>query len=76
MTPADSTAPAADAASAALDEGAPPNAPLTGASSSWDRVLVGVFWLWAVLLLVATIAQLMGWEGVLDVLDVKRWFAR
>ena len=41
-----------------------------------DRVLVAVFWLWAALLLLATLAQLLGWEGVLDALDVKRWFAR
>ena len=40
-----------------------------------DRVLVVVFWAWAAVLLVATAAQLFGWEGVLDVLDVKRWFA-
>ena len=47
----------------------------TDGPSGTDRVLVAVFWLWAGLLLVATIAQLMGWEGVLDILDVKRWFA-
>ncbi len=40
------------------------------------KVLLGVFWLWAALLLVATVAQLFGLDAVLDVLDVKRWFAR
>jgi hypothetical protein len=44
--------------------------------SRGDRVLVVVFWVWAALLLLATLAQLLGWEGVLDALDVKRWFAR
>ena len=44
------------------------------AVSRSDRLRVGVFWVWAGLLLVATVAQLLGWEGVLDVLDVKRWF--
>ena len=43
-------------------------------ASRGDRILVVVFWVWAGLLLVATLAQLFGWEGVLDVLDVKRWF--
>jgi len=43
-------------------------------TSNGDRVLVVVFWGWACLLLVATLAQLFGWDGVLDVLDVKRWF--
>jgi len=42
--------------------------------SRGDKLLVSVFWVWAALLLVATLAQLFGWEGVLDVLDVKRWF--
>jgi hypothetical protein len=41
-----------------------------------DRVLVAVFWAWAAVLVVATLAQLFRWQGVLDVLDVKRWFAR
>jgi hypothetical protein len=41
-----------------------------------DRVLVAVFWAWAAVLVVATLAQLFKWQGVLDVLDVKRWFAR
>ena len=43
-------------------------------ASRGDRILVVVFWVWAGLLLVATLAQLFGWEGALDVLDVKRWF--
>lgn len=41
-----------------------------------DRVLLGVFWAWAALLLLAVLAQLFGWEGLLDLLDPKRWFAR
>ena len=41
-----------------------------------DRVLLVVFWAWAALLLLATLAQLFGWESVIDLLDVKRWFAR
>ena len=49
---------------------APPR-PTTG-----DHVLLVVFWVWAAVLLVAALAQLFGWEGVLDALDVKRWFAR
>ena len=48
------------------------SAPLT----TGDRALLAAFWVWAVLLLVATVAQLAGWQGVLDVLDVKRWFAQ
>ena len=60
----DDTAPGAPRASV------PQVAPTRG-----DKLLVGVFWVWAVLLLLATLAQLFGWERVLDVLDVKRWFA-
>ncbi len=60
----------ADSASQPNAEGDAPAAPTRG-----DRALVIVFWLWAALLLVATLAQLFGWDGVLDVLDVKRWFA-
>ena len=41
-----------------------------------DRVLLAAFWAWAAVLVLATLAQLFGWQGVLDVLDVKRWFAR
>ena len=41
-----------------------------------DRILLVVFWAWALVLVVATLAQLFGWQGVLDVLDVKRWFSR
>ena len=62
------SAPATDAAPA---PGAENDVPAVSRS---DRVLVGVFWVWAGLLLVATLAQLLGWERVLDVLDVKRWF--
>ena len=40
------------------------------------KILLVVFWAWAALLLVAAVAQLLGLESVLDVLDVKRWFAR
>jgi len=53
----------------------PADAAAADAPSAGDRALVVVFWVWAGLLLVATLAQLFGWEGVLDVLDVKRWFA-
>jgi hypothetical protein len=41
-----------------------------------DRLLVAAFWFWAALLLVVTLAHLFGWDGVLDALDVKRWFGR
>jgi hypothetical protein len=40
------------------------------------RLLLGLFWVWAGLLVVVTIAQLFDLRAVLDVLDVKRWFAR
>ncbi len=50
-----------------------PQAPAPGLR---DRTLLVVFCAWAALLLVATLAQLFGWQGVLDVLDVKRWFGR
>lgn len=62
----------------AREGGAPAEVPADGpgAATTRDRVLLGLFWLWAALLLVATLAQLFGWEGVLDALDVKRWFAR
>jgi hypothetical protein len=46
------------------------------ATTTRDRVLVAVFWAWAAVLVVATLAQLFRWQGVLDVLDVKNWFAR
>jgi len=45
-------------------------------TSRGDRVLLVVFWVWAALLLAATLAHLFGWDGVLDALDVKKWFAR
>lgn len=46
------------------------------AATTRDRVLLVVFWLWAALLVTVTLAQLCGWEGLLDALDVKRWFAK
>ncbi len=54
-----------------------------GAATSVDSAppatgkgLLIVFWIWAALLAVITVAQLLGLDGVLDVLDVKRWFTR
>jgi hypothetical protein len=41
-----------------------------------DRLLLAAFWTWAALLLVAALAHLFGWQGILDLLDVKRLFAR
>lgn len=58
----------------AHDDGAP--APASSTPAAGDRVLLVVFWVWAGLLLVAAVSQLAGWDGVLDLLDVKRWFAR
>jgi hypothetical protein len=46
------------------------------ATTTRDRVLLVVFWAWAVVLVVATLAHLLHWQGVLDALDVKRWFSR
>jgi len=46
------------------------------AATTRDRVLLVVFWAWAAILVVATLAQLCGWDGLLDALDVKRWFAK
>ena len=46
------------------------------AATSRDKVLVVLFWAWALILLAATLAQLFGWEGLLDAMDVKRWFAK
>lgn len=46
------------------------------ATAPRDRVLLAVFWAWALVLVVATIAQLFRIEPLLDLLDVKRWFAR
>lgn len=45
-------------------------------ATTGDRVLLAAFWLWAALLLLATLAHLFGWNGVLDVLDVKHWFSK
>lgn len=53
-----------------------PPADASATISTGDRLLLIAFWAWAGLLVVATIAQLAGWQGVLDLLDVKRWFAR
>ena len=76
MTPEDNAAASPPSAStsapasrdAAVAEETPP--------SRGDRLLVAAFWIWAALLLLATLAHLFGWEGVLDLLDVKRWFSR
>ncbi len=57
-------APAGDSPAAA----APPTAR--------DRLLLAVFWTWAGVLALATVSHLAGWDGVLDALSVKRWFAR
>lgn len=48
------------------------------AATTRDRVLLAVFWLWAAILVVATVAQFLGpqGEGILDALDAKRWFSR
>jgi len=45
------------------------------AATTRDRMLLVAFWTWAAVLVLATMAQLFGWKGVLDVLDVKRWFS-
>ena len=46
------------------------------AATARDRLLLALFWIWAALLLTGALAYLFGWDGVLDALDVKRWFAR
>ena len=56
-----------------MDEPSPPAAP---APTGRDRVLVTVFWVWAAVLVVATVGQLFRIQPILDVLDVKNWFAR
>ncbi len=62
-------------ATVAPDAGA--DAPQSDARTTrGDRALLIVFWVWAALLLAATLAHLFGWDGVLDALDVKKWFAR
>ena len=56
-----------------------PNDPVTEprpATTTRDRVLLVAFWCWAAVLVLATLAQLFHWQGVLDLVDVKRWFAR
>jgi hypothetical protein len=56
-----------------MDEPSPPSA---SAPTRRDRLLVTVFWVWAAVLVVATIGQLFRIQPILDVLDVKNWFAR
>ena len=53
-----------------------PSQPSAAATTRRDRVLVTVFWVWAGVLVVATIGQLFHVQPILDVLDVKNWFAR
>ena len=64
--------PAPETADASAEAPQEESAPLT----LGDRLLVAGFWTWAALLLVVTLAHLFGWDGVLDALDVKRWFGR
>ena len=64
-----------DAPSDPAQETAAESAPVADQEERTGRLLLVVFWVWAALLLVATIAQLFGLDGILDVLDVKRWFA-
>lgn len=66
------------AADSPPDDSTPSEAPAASSPtvSTGDRLLLIAFWVWAGLLVVATVAQLAGWQGVLDLLDVKRWFAR
>lgn len=45
-------------------------------ATTGDRVLLACFWVWAALLLLATLAHLFGWDGVLNALDVKHWFSK
>ena len=46
-------------------------------AATWkDRALVVGFWTWAIVLVVATLAQLFHWKGALEYLDVKNWFSR
>jgi hypothetical protein len=51
------------------------DAPASDEAGSGKLLLI-VFWVWAGLLAVAAVAQLLGLDSVLNVLDVKRWFAR
>jgi hypothetical protein len=55
---------------------APPTGDGPAYATRRDKVLLVVFWAWAAILLVATVAQLAGWDAVLDALDAKRWFSR
>ena len=45
-------------------------------ATSRDKAILAFFWVWAALLLIATLAHLFGWNGVLDLLDVKHWFSK
>ena len=51
-----------------------PDAPTSDARKG--GLLLAVFWAWAGLLALVTVAQLFEIESILNVLDVKRWFAR
>lgn len=66
MSDADHSTPAADPS---VHDG-------PAAATTRDKILVVVFWAWAGLLVTAALAQIFGWEGLLDALDVKRWFAK
>ncbi len=70
MTPADVRPGSEDR----LDDSAAGDGPAQ--ATRGDRVLLAAFWLWTVLLVLAALAQIFQWDGVLDALDVKRWFAR
>lgn len=63
---------------AARDETAAPADGPAHATRS-DRILLAAFWVWAALLLVAAVCQLVGGDtanSILDALDAKRWFAK
>ena len=62
--------------SEATEPTVPAAEPAAAAPTRRDRLLLVLFWVWAGILVVATLAQLFRWEAVLDALDVKRWFAR
>jgi hypothetical protein len=55
------------------DAAPPPDGPAL--ATPGDRALLVVLWAWAVVLVAATLAQVFGWEGLLDALDAKRWFS-
>ncbi len=54
----------------------PPGASAAGAPTRGDRVLLGLFVAYAVLLLVAAWAQLGENRALLDFFDVRRFFTR